>query len=397
MSSPSSDNPADVGLLSPVTAGTAAETASGDAAVLTAMLRAEAALLRALVRCGVAPPEVETTAANVAAAHVDVRSLALEATVGGNPVIPLVRALRDTVGDEHAGWIHYGATSQDIVDTALALVSRDVTTRITTDLRVLAARLAELAERHRHTPTVARTLTQQALPTTVGMRAAGWLAGVHDAIRAIERDGLLPVSLGGPVGTADAYGTSGPAVLDAFAAELDLPAPVMSWHTRRTPLNGLGATLLAAGESCGKIAADVLVLSQTEIGEVREGSAGGSSSMPHKANPARSVLVNSAARQLPALGAILGNSAAPEQERPAGAWHAEWQPLRRMLRLAAATAEHTRSLADGLVLDDAAIERNVELLLTNLGRDREWLTATIAPASGWIDRVLHQHHEEGHG
>lgn len=406
---PAGDDPADVGLLSPVTAGTVAETASGDAAVLAAMVRAEAALLRALVRCGIAPPEAETTAAHVAAARVDMRSLALEATAGGNPVIPLVRALRDAVGGEHAGWIHYGATSQDIVDTALALVSRDVTTRINTDLRALTVRLAELAEHHRHTPTVARTLTQQALPTTVGMRAAGWLAGVHDAIRAIERDGLLPVSLGGPVGTADSYGTVGPAALDAFAAELGLSAPVISWHTRRGPVNGLGAALLATGEACGKIAADVLVLSQTEIGEAREGAAGGSSSMPHKANPVRSVLINSAARQLPGLGAILGGSATPEQERPAGAWHAEWQPLRRMLRLAAAIAERTRTVADGLVLDDAAIERNVELLLTNLGRDRDWLTATITPASGWIDRVLRQHreqgqqreegqhHEEGHG
>src|SRR5699024_9720261 len=349
MSAPSSGHAADVGLLSPVTAGTAAETVSGDAAVLAAMLRAEEALVRALVRSGIAPAEVETTADNVAAARMDMRSLALEATSGGNPVIGLVRRLRAVVGDEHAGWVHHGATSQDIVDTALALVAREVTSRITTDLRALAARLAELAERYRHTPAVARTLTQQALPTTVGMRAAGWLAGVHDAIRAIERDGLLPVSLGGPVGTADAYGTAGPAMLDAFAAELDLTAPVMAWHTRRTALNGLGAALFATGEACGKIAADVLVLNQTEIGEAREGSAGGSSSMPHKANPARSVLVNSAARQLPALGAILGSSGTPEQERPAGSWHAEWQPLRRMLRLAAATAEHTRTLVDDLV------------------------------------------------
>src|SRR5699024_8998290 len=136
---------------------------------------------------------------------------------------------------------------------------------------------------------------------------------------------------------------------------------------RRAPVVAIGSALTLVGQSCGTIAADVLVLSQTEIGEVREASGGGSSSMPHKANPAQSVMINSAARQLPALGSILGGSATPEQERPAGAWHAEWQPLRRMLRLAAAAAERTSTLVPGLTWDHSAIEHNLGLLLTNLG------------------------------
>jgi len=390
-------NSADIGLLSPVTTGTTGESASGDAAVLAAMVRAETALLRALVHSGIAPPEAAVTADDIAAVDIDARDLALSATAGGNPVIPLVRTLREAVGSEHTAWIHYGATSQDILDTALALVARDVTTAIVRDLRELAGSLAGLVERHRDTPTVARTLTQQALPTTVGMRAAGWLAAVHDALRTIDRDAPLPASLAGPVGTGNSYGSAAPDVMDAFAAELGLPSPTVPWHTRRAPIIALSSALTLVGQSCGTIANDALVLSQTEIGEVREGSGGGSSSMPHKANPAQSVMINSATRQLPALGAILDGSATPEQERPAGAWHAEWQPLRQMLRLAAAAAERTNMLVGGLTWDHSAIEHNLGLLLTNLGHDREWLRDAITSTSGWIDRILRQHREEGFG
>src|SRR5699024_7128069 len=139
----------------------------------------------------------------------------------------------NTVRSEHAAWIHHGATSQDIVDTALALVARDATGRIERELTGLAGSLAQLAAQQRDTPTVARTLTQQALPTTVGMRAANWLAGVHDALRAIRDDGLLPVSLTGPVGTGSSYGATAPDVVAVFAAELGLSAPTTPWHTRR--------------------------------------------------------------------------------------------------------------------------------------------------------------------
>ena len=392
MSSPGSS--ADVGLLSPVTAGTAGEQHTGDETVLTAMLRAEAALLRALARTGIAPQRAETAAEAVASAKLDTRELALRASSGGNPVIPLVRALREKVDDDVAEWVHHGATSQDIVDTALALLSREVAAGIETNLLRLAATLAELADGQRAVPAVARTLTQQAMPTTVGMRAAHWLAGVHEAIRAVRADGVLPASLGGPIGTNAAYGAAGPAVVDAFAADLDLPAPIAPWHTRRAPVVRLATALTLTGEACGKIAADVLVLSQTEIGEVREATGGGSSAMPHKANPAQSVLVSSAARQLPALGAIVGGSASPEQERPAGAWHAEWQPLREMLRLAAASAERSADLAAGWCFDHDAIERNIAQLLASLGQDRDWPASMTEPTGVWIDRILTRHREE---
>jgi len=384
---------ADVGLLSPVSAGTAGERLTGDAAVVAAMVRAEAALVRALVDTGVAPPSAAAAAETMAGFSPNPRALALVAPAGGNPVIELVRLLREAVGAEHAGWVHFGTTSQDIVDTALMLVAAETARHVEADLTRLAGSLAALADRCRAVPMVARTLTQQAFPTTLGMRAAGWLAGVHDAVRMLRTCTVLPVSLGGPVGTAATYGAQGPAVLDAFAAALGQRAPVASWHTRRTPVVGLGTALTMTGEACGKIAADVLVMAQTEVGEVREGSGGPSSSMSHKANPAQSVLVAAAARQLPALGSVLAAAAAPEQERPAGAWHAEWQPLRTMLRLASGAAERTADLVPRLHFDQEAMARNLDLLLGSVGQDRGWAVAHVAEVSVWIDRVLGQHEE----
>lgn len=397
MSSPGDEaRGADVGLLTPVSAGTAAESLTDDQAVVAAMLRAEAALLRALVKVGVAPAEAGAAAAAVAAvteADVPARRLAVEAVPAGNPTIALVRRLRELVGEENARWVHFGATSQDIVDTALMLVAGDVATRAESDLLRLADKLARITEESRDVPMVARTLTQQAMPTTLAMRVSGWLAGVHDAAEVVRGCTTLPVSLGGPVGTAAAYGARGPAVLEAFAEELGQHAPVSSWHTRRTPIVVLTRAMTVAVESCGKIAADVLVMSQSEVGEARESSGGPSSAMAHKANPVRSVLVAAAARQVPHLAAVVAGSAAPEQERPAGAWHAEWQPLRTLLRLAGAAAERTADLADDVRFDPASMRHNLHRLVADLGQDESWVQEQTHHLGVWIDRVLAQHKE----
>ena len=386
------DDSADLGLLSPVSAGTASEAITGDRAVVAAMVRAESALVRALVETKLAPASATAAAEAIDAARADVRALALAATEGGNPVIPLVKQLRAAAGDD-AHWVHFGATSQDILDTALMLVGSEVAWRIGSDLTRLASTLANLVEQNRAVPMVARTLTQQALPTTLGMRASGWLAGVHDAVRVVRTCTTLPISLGGPVGTTSAYGADGPAVVEAFARLLGQRAAVSSWHTRRTPVIGLATALTVAGEACGKIAADLLVMSQTEVGEAREAGGGSSSAMAHKANPAQSVLVASAARQLPALASVIGASAAAEQERPAGAWHAEWQPLRTMLRLSGGAVEHTTDLVASVHFDHEAMRRNLDLLVTTLGEDQTWVTSHIEHVDVWIDRVLSQHGE----
>jgi 3-carboxy-cis,cis-muconate cycloisomerase len=397
MSSPGDDaRGADVGLLTPVSAGTAAEGLTDDQAVVTSMLRVETALLRALVRTGVLPAGAGSAAdavAAVSAEDVPARDLALAAVRAGNPTVALVQRLRSLVGDEHARWVHHGTTSQDIVDTALMLVATDVARRAGSDLLRLADSLAELADDSRDVPLVARTLTQQAMPTTLGMRVAGWLAGVDDAVEAVRSCTTLPVSLGGPVGTAAAYGSRGPEVLEAFADELGQRTPVVSWHARRTPVLEVAAAMTVAGQSCGKIAADLLVMCQTEVAEAHETDGGPSSAMAHKANPVRSLLVATAARQLPALSAALAGSAAPEQERPAGAWHAEWQPLRTLLRLAGAAAERTADLVPGVRFDRVSMRRNLDQLVSDVGADAAWVDVHTAAVGLWIDRVLAQHKE----
>ena len=395
MSSPDRDwgAVADVGLLSPVSAGTTAETLTGDRAVVAAMLRAEVALMRALVKTAIAPSEVESAADRLEAVELDARELAVAATESGNPVVPLTKLLRGLVEQQHARWVHFGTTSQDVLDTALMVVASEVAVQIEADLGRLAATLARLADEQRAAPSVARTLTQQAMPTTLGMRASGWLAGVDDAVRVVRTCTTLPVSLGGPVGTAAAYGAQGPAVLDAFADALSQRAPVSSWHTRRTPMVGLATALTIAGAACGKIAADILVMSQSEIGEAREATGGKSSAMAHKSNPAQSVLVASAARQLPALGSIIGASAVAEQERPAGGWQAEWQPLRSMLRVSAAAVERTADLMAEVVFDHDAMRRNLDQLTVSVGEDESWVDAQTEHVGVWIDRVLDQHRE----
>jgi 3-carboxy-cis,cis-muconate cycloisomerase len=372
----------DFGLLSPVWAGSRAESLTSDRALLDALVRSEGSLLRALVEVGIAP------AVCLESVSMDPRQLALEAVADGNPVVPLVRHLRAAAGPEVAKWIHRGATSQDILDTAMMLVATDVLQLVAEDLGATVDALAVLVDRYRGVPVVARTLGQQALPTSLGLRLAGWLAGLRDALHAIQSVRPLPASLGGPVGTGYLYGADGPAVLEAFAERLALAAPALSWHTRRGAVLGLANGLVMVGAACGKIAADVLVMSQTEIGEVRESTGGASSSMAHKSNPVRSILIASAARQLPALASVLGVSAVAEQERPAGSWHAEWEPLRAMLRLAGGAAALTRELVGGLVFSEDAFARNLELLRSTLGESPTWTAVHLAAADVWIDRAL---------
>jgi 3-carboxy-cis,cis-muconate cycloisomerase len=404
----------DVGLLAPGAAGTAAEAATGDLAVLQAMLDAEAALARALdARAGAAV----TAAAR--AEHFDARGLAVRAASGGNPVIPLVADLTRAVAETDpaaAEFVHRGATSQDILDTALMLVAARVLDAVDADLRATAAALARLAARHRTTAMPARTLTQHAVPTTFGLKAAGWRSLVLDAQERLHRvRACLPAQLGGAAGTLAAFPTTtavapadprpgpapyhparsgapsgtpaadtpdtppwparqpratahgpggggpGMALVAAFAAQAGLAEPLVPWHVLRTPVADLAGGLAFCAGALGKIAADVLVLSRTEIGEVAEGSGGGSSAMPHKSNPVRATLVASCARQVPALVSVLYGSLAAEDERPAGAWHAEWLPLRQALRLTGAAAEAARVLCTGLVVRSDRMRANLDL------------------------------------
>ncbi|MEW2545163.1 3-carboxy-cis,cis-muconate cycloisomerase [Streptomyces sp. NPDC047002] len=353
---PDSGDPGLCGLLSPAAAGTAAEAATGDAALLRALVAAEAALARAQ---GAPAGAAEAIAA--CADRLDARELALAARAGGNPVIPLAEAVRAEVGAQWARYVHRGATSQDILDSALMLLAEHTRRPVLADLGRTAAALARLAAEHRDTAIAGRTLAQQAVPTTFGLKAAGWRSLVLDA-----RDRLaavaLPAQLGGAAGTLAALGGEAAlAHVAAYARELGLAEPALPWHTLRTPVADLGGALAFCCAALGKAAVDVLTLSRTEVGEVAEGGGGGSSAMPHKANPVRATLVAAAARQAPAQLSVLLGAVPAEDERPAGAWHAEWTPLRELLRLAGGAAEHAAELAEGLRVFPDRMAHNLTL------------------------------------
>lgn len=376
----------DTGLLAPGWAGSPASAATSDTAYLRALLDAEAALTRAQASLGLAPAAAAAAVSGAARAGAfDVASIALRARSGGNPVIPLVADLTAAVPAEHGPYVHRGATSQDILDSATMLVAARALDVLLGDLDRTARALARLAEEHRDTVLPGRTLTQHAVPTTFGLKAAGWRSLVLDArdrVHAVRSS--LPAQLGGAAGTLAAFTAFGAAdtgaLTAAYARELGLAEPVLPWHTLRTPVADLAGALAFTAGALGKTAVDVLTLSRTEIAEVAEGTGGGSSAMPHKANPVRATLVVAAARRAPLLAATLYGALAAEDERPAGAWHAEWEPLRDLLRLVGGAAAEAAELTEGLRVDAATMRDHLGLTHGLIVSER--LAAHLAPLLG---------------
>jgi 3-carboxy-cis,cis-muconate cycloisomerase len=368
-------------LLSPVWAGTAAAISTSDAEYLTAMLDSEVGLARVSATAGLIPGKAAEAIAVACTKPFDTNGIVSRAVAHGNPVIPMVEELRAAVEPHAADWVHFGVTSQDILDTATMLVAARTLDLIGADLTIAASHAARLAETHRDTVMAGRTLTQHAVPITFGLKAAGWLAAIMDATRRLGtvRSGL-PVQLGGAAGTLATFGDHGLSVLHAFAAEVGLAVPLLPWHTRRTPIADVAAALAIAAGLLGKIATDVAMLAHTEIGELSEGSPGGSSTMPHKRNPVRATLIRSAATQAPHLAAMLLATMVGEHERPAGAWHAEWQPLRDLLRLTGGAAAHAVALLANLQVDGEAMRENT--IRSNGLLVAERLAAALAPALG---------------
>ncbi|MFE2825793.1 3-carboxy-cis,cis-muconate cycloisomerase [Streptomyces sp. NPDC059271] len=377
---------ADAGLLAPGWAGSPASAETSDAAYLRALLDAEAALTRAQASLGLAPAEAAAAVSEAAAgAAFDVASIALRARSGGNPVIPLVADLTAAVAAEHGPYVHRGATSQDILDSATMLVAARTLDVLLGDLDRTARALARLAREHRDTVLPGRTLTQHAVPTTFGLKTAGWRSLVLDArdrLRTVRSS--LPAQLGGAAGTLAAFTVFGAddtrELTAAYARELGLAAPVLPWHTLRTPVADLAGALAFTAGALGKTAVDVLTLSRTEIAELAEGSGGGSSAMPHKANPVRATVVAAAARRAPLLAATLYGALTAEDERPAGAWHAEWEPLRDLLRLVGGAAAQAAELTEGLRVDSAAMREHLDLTHGLIVSER--LAAELAPLLG---------------
>ncbi len=325
----------------------------GDAAWLHALLEVEAALACAGASAGLVPAGAAEAIGRACSRTYDVAALGRAAAASGNPVVPLVRAIEVAAGD--AGrYVHLGATSQDVLDTAMVLVARRASTALEADLAGAAAAAAGLARRHRDDPVAGRTLLQQAVPTTFGLTVAGWLVGLDGAADrlAAVRVGL-PVQLGGAVGTLSALSGQGLAVRAALAAELHLVDPVLAWHTVRLPVADLAGALGTAAGVIGKVALDLVLLAQTEVGEVAEGVAGrgGSSTMPHKRNPVAAVSARAGALRAPGLVASLLGSMHQEHERAAGAWQAEWQALSDLLRCTGSAAAWLRDALEHLEVD----------------------------------------------
>ena len=323
-----------------------------DGALLAAMVEVEQAWLTALVRSGIAPRTAGHPLHGLVSTD-DLPALASAAADGGNPVIPLVTMLRDRLPDpEAARWLHRGLTSQDVLDTALMLLARDAVAAIRSSLRAQVVALADLATVHRDTPMVARTLTQHAVPTTFGLKVAGWLTGILDAyvdLGAVR----LPVQLGGAAGTLAALvelgdTASARACVGAATRHLGL-AESPPWHTTRTPVTRLSDAAVRCTDAWGRVANDVLALGRPEVGELAEGQGGGSSTMPHKANPVLSTLLRRAALAAPQLGATLHLAAAGQvDERADGAWHAEWGTLALLLRRTVVAGSQATDLVTGL-------------------------------------------------
>ncbi|MBB5936969.1 3-carboxy-cis,cis-muconate cycloisomerase [Streptomyces zagrosensis] len=392
---------ADSGLLSPVRAGTPVEAAVADHAWLQAMLDAEAALARAQARLGTVPHEAARVITDAAQArHLDLFALARRAREAANPVVALVQEFSAVVAARDASaaeYVHRGSTSQDILDTGAMLVADRALGLIIPDLDRTAEALATLAERHRDTTMAGRTLTLHAVPTTFGLKAAGWMWLVLDAAERLRRvrDGL-PVQLGGAAGTLAGYleyagcghgsprvGSYAQELTAAFADEAGLAQPVLPWHALRTPMVDLAAALAFTAGALGKVAVDVQSLTRTEVGEVHEGTVAGrgaSSAMPHKRNPVLATVIRSAALQVPQLAATVTGAMAAEDERSAGVWHAEWEPLRECLRLAGGAAAHAVELTENLSVATDRMRANLGLTGGQLVSER--VAVALAPLLG---------------
>jgi 3-carboxy-cis,cis-muconate cycloisomerase len=348
-----------------------------DAAWLRAMLAAESALARALERAGLAPPGAgaSVTAAAARPGDFDIAELSQSSALTGNPVPGLARALTRLVADPAAKTaVHKGATSQDIMDTAAMLLARGAIDAAADSLSGAAAAAARLADAHRGSLMIGRTLLQQAVPVTFGVVAAGWLAGLDGALDGLAsvRETRLAVQFGGAAGTLASLGSPGAAVKSLMASELGLVDPPLPWHTERLRIIDVAVAMTRVTAALSKIARDVTLLTQTEIAEVSEGAPvvvgavggsaprrGGSSAMPNKNNPVAAVAILGCARQAGGLLATLVASAEQEEQRAAGAWHAEWQPFGHLLQLAVSAASWARDLLENLTVETARMAGNL--------------------------------------
>ncbi len=353
-------------LVGPLFATDAMRACFADEARVGAMLAAEAALARAESALGLAPEPLAGAIEAIEPGSLDLAALGRKTALAGVPSIPFVKAVQARLPEALEKSFHRGATTQDILDTALVLRMRDALDLIADDLDAILAALARLAETHRTTPCVGRTYGQHAAPVTFGYKVAVWLAGIAEVADQLPamRERLLVASLFGPVGTLTGLGSKGPAVLDAFARELGLGVTPIAWHARRARVAGAGAWLAMLTGALAKMATDVVNLCSTEVGEVAEPyvpGRGGSSAMPHKRNPVSCTVILAAHTAATGTASTLTAAMAALHERPAGLWHAEWHALPSLFGLVSGALREGRALAEGLEVDAGRMRANIDL------------------------------------
>ena len=373
--------PSDDGLFDALYARGAVAARTGSRAWLQAMLDVEAALALACAAEGLIPAgAAEAIAAAAVADRFDLAAIAAATGDSATPVIALVAALREAVGAEHAPDVHAGATSQDIVDTAMMLVAKRALEPLLDDAAAAIKAAARLAREHHATTMAARTLLQQAQVTTFGLRAATWLVGLYEAserLRTVAQT-RLAVQMGGPVGTR------APAIGARVAAELGLAEPLAPWGAIRVRPAELATALGVLAGVYAKIALDVALFAQNEVGELSEGGGpgrGGSSAMAHKRNPVASVAIRAATTRVPGLVATMLSAMAQEHERAAGGWQAEWGTLVDLLVLTGSAAAWGAELLDGLEVDAERMSEHAEGLGGDTTAVDELIERALAGAS----------------
>ncbi len=357
-------------LLDPLFRWDALEELFTDRARVQGVLDFEDALARAESRLGIIPQAAAPAiTAKCRADLIDLPSLAHAAARAGNLAIPLVKQLTDQVAKddaEAARYVHWGATSQDAIDTGFILQLRSALDLFGAELDRLSGSLAILAESHRATPVAARTWMQQALPTTFGLIAAGWLDAVmrHRQRLGETQERAIVLQFGGAVGTIAALGDRGLEVANALGKELNLRVPEVSWHSHRDRVAEVASTLGLCTGTLGKIARDISLHAQTEVAEIFEPAGegrGGSSTLPHKRNPVTAAVVLAAATQVPGLVATMLTAMIQEQERGLGGWHAEWETMPQLIGLAGGALHRLAEMIPHLEIDTAKMRQNLDV------------------------------------
>jgi len=357
-------------LLDPLFRWQAVEDVLSDRARIQSMLEFEAALARAEARAKVIPTSAAAPIADKCRAELfDFDSLAQAAAQAGNLAIPLIKQLTAAVAaadKDAARYVHWGATSQDAIDTGFVLQARHALEFIAGDLDRFAEILARMARQHRTTTLAGRTWMQQAPPTTLGLRAAGWLDAVdrHRVRLAESRRRTLSLQFGGAVGTLAALGGKGLEVANALGQELGLAVPATPWHSNRDRAAEIATTLGLCAGTLGKVARDLSLESQTEVGEIFEPAGpgrGGSSTMPHKRNPVTAAVVVAASTRIPALVSTMLAAMVQEQERGLGGWHAEWETMPEIIGLVAGALHQLTDTVEHLDIDAQKMRSNLEL------------------------------------